>query len=130
MKKMLCCLGIALSLCFTGCTDESEDPKSSAVADTQLNLVIDYEANLVMAKDPADIYIDGEKQFSVLNGETNYSEVMVSHGNHTITVDCGGYTDSEEIAVESSSQAYQFHKKNHTSYVELSFIGNVPLDGQ
>ena len=134
MKKILICLGTTLMLLMTGCiaSDDNENvadssSKTEAVKDTQLNLYIDYEANIFMAKEPADIYIDGEKSFSVLNGEESYNSVMLSKGNHEIKVNCGGNTETEEIYLESSDQLYQFHIKNHTSEVEFSFLGCVEI---
>lgn len=87
-------------------------------------LYFDYEDNLILAKDNMDIYVDGQKCYTVLHGSVNANVYNLDEGKHNVKVTSGMFhSDDEDIYVKKSGQIFYFHIKNHTTEVELSLTG-------
>lgn len=82
---------------------------------------IEYDANLLFAKEIMDIYIDNHKFYSVDNGDTNVNIYKLTKGTHELKVSSSIFhSDSEKFEVENTGDFFEFSIKNSTNRVQLS----------
>lgn len=110
-------------LAFTGCGEKTSglDEDYYVEGNQEVLVVIDYESNLLLAKEPMDIYIDNHKFYTVDNGDSNANIYMLTKGTHVLKVASGRYHyASEEFEVKNTGDYFSFTLKNDVSTVELS----------
>lgn len=126
LKTKIVVLGVLMLmsiLAFTGCGEKTSglDEDYYVEGNQEVLVVIDYESNLLLAKDPMDIYIDNHKFYTVDNGDSNANIYMLTKGTHVLKVASNKYHyDAEEFEVKNTGDYFSFTIKNDASKVTLS----------
>ncbi len=145
MAKTLASIALALLasvMCFTttGCDscdteavseffEEAAAPLEYERGDTQITISIDYEANLLLAKDNLDVYLDSEHVYTIENGSYETYTFDTVPGEHTLKLSRGLFTSaSQSCKVEKSGDVFLFSVKNSNSGIELALTNSYNSD--
>ncbi len=133
---VLVLLASVMCLTATGCdscdteavSDFFEDMASSLEyerGDTRITISIDYKANLLLAKDNLDVYLDSEHVYTIENGSDETYTFDTVPGEHTLMLSRGLFTSaSQSFKVEKSGDAFLFSVKNSNSGIELALTNS------
>lgn len=127
MKKVIILvMTLTLILGISGCNKINETFNDTyEEGDIEVFIDIEYESNIILAKDDLDIYIDNHKFYAIGNGEDKTYTFNLTPGEHTVKIAEGeNHIASEEINVEKDGDAFIFTVKNHMNKVELSLKDN------
>ncbi len=102
--------------------------KTFEEGDTRMYLCMDYESNLLMAKDDIDIYIDNKKFYTIKNGVEQTYTIKTVPGTHTIKLSHGFVSASEKIELKNDGDVFLFSIKNHTSKIDLALTYSYNID--
>lgn len=81
---------------------------------------IDYQPNLIFAKDNLDIYIDETKVYTIANGEEKMYTFSLAKGEHTLKLSSGMFHSKKiTFEIKDNGDVFAFVAKNHTNKLEL-----------
>jgi hypothetical protein len=128
---------------LTGCKKASDvmGVDSYQEGNKEVVITINYEGNLLFARDNLDIYIDNHKFYTVANGDENSNKYNLAEGTHTLKISAGLlHSKSVDFEVANTGDVFCFSTKNHLNHVELWMTesGNyyeltgqdIPVDSQ
>ena len=86
----------------------------------EVAIVINYEKNMLLAKEQLDIYVDNHKFYSVKNGDSNDNVYKLSTGTHVLKIVSNNkHFAAEEFIVENTGDSFVFNVKNHMDSITL-----------